>query len=67
MLCHRAQGSTPIYTDYPVSGSWSCAVQKPYGIQAVRVAYLIFKVKNGNNKKMIIKVSALLELNSMFP
>lgn len=48
MLCHRAQGSTLVYIDYPVSGGpWSCAILKSYGIQAVKDVCFIFKVKNG--------------------
>lgn len=53
MLCHGAQGNTLVHIDYPISGGpWSCAILKPYGIQAVKDVCLIFKVKNGkeNNK-----------------
>lgn len=40
---------TLVHIEYPVSGGpWSCAVLKPYGIQAVKDLFLIiFKVKNG--------------------
>lgn len=45
MLCHGAQGTTLIYTDYTRNcGPWSCVTLQLNGIRAVNDRCLIFNI-----------------------